>query len=246
MRCFDASEIRGTVRSAAAVLLVLVCAAGCHDGPMFALKRINPYYTQYQWAADEALGPSDATRQAELDRVVDSIGSMNAAEQRRWVGELAKLVEHDASAHMRGQAVRAAGRSTVPEALTVIEAGMQDDHFKVRMIACTALASRADAEATRLLAESVSSETHKDVRLAAIKSLGAHRGPQATDALKLALQEPDLAYRHASIASLRQVTGRDVGSEPEAWLALLESPQRTDGGEPTRTATWRERLGSFF
>lgn len=244
MRCFDASEIGRAICSAGGALLVLACAAGCHDGPLFALKRINPYYTQYEWAADEALGPSDATRSAELDRVVASIESMSASEQRRWVGEMEKLVEHDASPHMRGQAVRAAGRASVPEALEVIKTGMKDDHFKVRMIACTALASRSEPEATRLLAECVSSDTSKDVRLAAIQSLGSHRGSQATDALKLALEESDLAYRHASIASLRQITGRDVGSEPEAWVALLETPQPASGD--SGRSTWRERLESFF
>lgn len=245
MRKFDAAEIRETIGPRWAVLLILASASGCQDGPMFALKQANPYYRSYEWAADEAIGPTDATREAELRQLGRSIASMKSDEQRRWVGDLAKIMEHDPSPHMRCQAVHAAALATVPEAMAVLRTGIEDDHVKVRIASCDALGARQDPEATRLLAESVNSETSKDVRLAAIKSLGSHEGPQATDALKLALQEPELAYQHASIASLRQITGRDAGDQPEAWIAMLESPAGSEG-EANRSPSWSERLGSFF
>lgn len=245
MRKFDAAEIRETMGLPWVVLLVVASASGCQDGPMFALKKANPYYSSYEWAADEAIGPTDATREAELRELAGSIATMDPEDQRRWLGDLAKIMKYDPSPHMRCQAVHAAARATVPEALSVLTTGVEDDHVKVRIASCSALGSRQEPEATRLLAESVNSETNKDVRLAAIKSLGSHEGPQATDALKLALQEPELAYQHASIASLRKITGRDVGNQPEAWVALLESPEGSSGGTD-RSPSWSERLGNFF
>ncbi|WP_164102503.1 HEAT repeat domain-containing protein [Candidatus Laterigemmans baculatus] len=245
MRKFDAAELRETIGPSWVLMLIVAAASGCQDGPMFAIKKANPYYSSYEWAADEAIGPTDATREAELRELAGAIDDMSPAEQRRWLEHLANILQYDPSPHMRCQAVHAAALATVPEAISVLETGTQDDHAKVRIASCDALALRTETEATRLLAESVNSETNKDVRLAAIKSLGSHQGSQATDALKLALQEPELAYQHASIASLRQITGRDVGNEPEAWVAMLESPEG-NSGDANRSPSWSERLGSFF
>lgn len=205
------------------LLVIVVASAGCHDGPMYALKQANPMYSVGQWGADERLGPTDAERAKELQSLMAQIDSMPPEQQGRWVGELAKVMEHDGSPYMRSLAVRAAGRSTVEEALTVIETGLDDDDFKVRMCAASALSGRQEPRAVDLLAETVNSDANKDVRLAAIKSLGTQSGSKVTDALKLALKEPELAYQYAAIASLKNVTGKDVGDQPKAWIAMLES-----------------------
>lgn len=202
---------------------LFVSLTGCHDGPMYALKQANPFYSLGQWKADERLGPTDATRANELQTLMAQIDSMSPADQQRWVGELGKIMEHDQSPYMRGLAVRTAGNASVSDSISVIEKGLEDDDFKVRMVAASALAGRQEPEAAELLAKTVNSESNKDVRLAAIKSLGTHRGQTVTDTLKLALKEPELAYRYAAIASLKDVTGKDAGMEPAAWIAMLDN-----------------------
>ena len=224
----------------------LLGVSGCHDGPMFALKQANPFYSMGQWKADQRLGPTDAKRAAELRKLVASIGSMSPEDQQTWVDQMAKIMEYDQSPYMRELAVRAAARANSPNAIAVIETGLDDDEFKIRMVAADSLAKRPEPKAVELLAKTVSSESNKDVRLAAIKSLGTHQGQQATDALKLALEEPDLAYRYATIASLRSVTGKDAGNEPAAWVAMLDSDANAGNGSTDDKSDSTNLLNKFF
>jgi hypothetical protein len=212
---------------------------------MYALKHVNPVFT-YQWAAHERLGPTDHKRAEALRQLVAEMPDMQAAEQQRWIPHLEQLMEFDESPHMRALAVQAAGGAKGADSLGVVRRGMEDDDAKVRMVAAKVLGDRAEPEAMRMLVETVNGEANKDVRLAAIKSLGNHRGEPVTDALKLALREPDLAYRHQSIASLRKVTGRDAGDNPEAWVAMLEHGPSEGEMEDDSSSSWSGRLRSFF
>lgn len=236
-----------SVRTLAPVLAAagtLLLAAGCHDGPMYAIKQVNPFFTS-QWAAQEKLGTTDHKRAETLRQLVDDMPSMEASEQKRWVPHLQQLLEFDESPHMRALAVQAAARAEGTASLEVVRLGLDDDDSKVRMTAARALGERSEPEAMRMLVGTVNSEANKDVRLAAIKSLGNHQGVPVKDALKLALQEPDLAYRHASIASLRQITGQDAGDNAEAWIAMLEHGP-SEGEVEESPSSWGARLKSFF
>lgn len=243
----DKRVILSRRRALSCVCGVAVAAsiAGCHDGPMYALKQVNPYFTMKEWAEDERLGPTDATRAEELKRVVAGMSRWSEADQRRWLVELERIMEHDQSPFMRGLAVQAAASSRVSEATKLLERGVRDDDFKVRMITAKALGNRPqDPEATRLLAEVVNTETNKDVRLAAIKSLGRHSGPIATEALKSAVQETELAYQHAAASSLRAITGQQYGDEPEAWVAYLENQPVAD--TTSGNSSWTDRVRGWF
>lgn len=246
MQFVQAKAHRSSVVAAYGLLALFVSLTGCHDGPMYAIKRANPFYSLGQWKADERLGPTDATRAEELKTLMAQIDSMSPDDQQSWLGELGKIMEHDNSPYMRGLAVRAAGRAGVAESLSVIETGLEDDDFKVRMVAASALAGRQEPRAIELLAKTVNSEGNKDVRLAAIKSLGTHRGQTVTETLKLALKEPDLAYHYAAIASLKDVTGKDAGNEPAAWVAMLDNDP-VSGSETDSEESGRFRgLGDLF
>jgi HEAT repeat protein len=220
-------------------------SSGCHDGPMYALKQANPFYVN-QWRADERLGPTDATRAAELQTLVAQIGAMPQAEQDRWIGELEKVMQYDKSPYMRELSIRAAGNAGTPKALAIIRTGLEDDDAKVRIFSASALASRREPEAIELLAKTVSDESNKDVRLEAIKSLGTHRGPRVVDALRLALEEPDLAYRHTAIVALRKSTGKDAGDDPAAWIAMLDSPDAPPTMEQPESESIARRIGNWF
>lgn len=238
----SAAVASGLVASGLAVFL----SGGCHDGPLYAMKKVNPYFSMNEWVEDEKLGITDAQRADELTKVVKSIGRWSDQEQRQWLVEMDRILQYDQSPHMRGLAVQAGANSTVSESTELLSKGIKDDDFKVRMVAAKALGRRPnDPEATRILAEAVNTEANKDVRLAAIKSLGAHSGPQATDALKAAVQDNDLAFQHSAVVALRSVTGKDLGDEPDAWVAYLEKPQTSDA-EETQQESWTERLRNFF
>lgn len=205
------------------IMLGATCIhSGCKDGPMYALKHVNPYYPMSQWASDEKIGVTDHQRRQELQSLADTMPKLTPDRQQYWSEHLRQIFENDESPEMRRLAVLAAGRSTDPTILKLIEKGLQDDVMKVRMEACRALGTRQDAEAANLLAATIGSSQDKDVRHAAITALAKHPGKVSADSLKMALQDRDPATQSLVIGSLRESTGKDYGNDPQTWIAALE------------------------
>lgn len=225
------------------LLLVTAVASGCHDGPLYALKEVNPYF-RHRWNADESLGPSDHTRRAALESLCENIEAMPADEQQAWGDDLRLLLENDENPEMRRLAVQAAGAIPGDPGLQLVLKGIEDENMKVRQTACKALSQRSEPEAIAALAEAAGSDTNDDVRLTAVKYLGSSNHPQAISALRTAVQSTDPAFQSVAIASLRQVTGQDFGRSPEAWVAYLDGkPVPEDEAQETR---WAERLRTWF
>ena len=217
-----------------------VAAIGCQDGPLYALKNANPYFTMRQWKADQQIGVTDHQRREELMSLAESMPTLPPDRQQYWSGHLEQIFENDDSAEMRRLTILAAGKSSAPEMMALIEKGLDDDNLKVRMESCRALGNRSGDEAARLLASTVGKSQDKDVRHAAIAALAKHPGQVASDSLKLALQDRDPATQDLVIGSLRKNTGKDYGNDPEIWVAALEGkevPSKPSGGSG---------LGSFF
>lgn len=220
----------------------LLLAAGCHDGPMYGLKAINPYYSMKEWQADEDLGPTDHLRRGELNKLVAVMPSLPEEKQAVWFTHLRGILDHDASPEMRRMAILAAGRSKLPQSAELIQRGLKDDSMKVRLASCQVLGQRTDPESTRLLAETAGSTSEVDIRNAALAALANHRSPVAVDALKLALDTRDPATRDLALESLRDATGKDYGDDPQVWIAALE------GKEPAAEPATRfaDRLPKFL
>ena len=198
------------------------CAlTGCKDGPMYALKTVNPYYSLNQWRDDEALGVTDHERRKQLAELAEQIGGMSANRQAFWAGHLTKIMENDTSPEMRRLAVVAAGKLKTDSAIPLVKKGLDDDSLKVRLYACEALGRRPGDESARMLAETAGTETNVDVRQAALSALAKHKSPIAVDALRIALSDRDPATRDLAMVSLRSVTGKNYGSDPNVWIAKL-------------------------
>ncbi len=212
---------------------VAVPAAGCHDGPLYALKQGNPFFTMRRWAADEAIGPSDHVRRQELIALAESIETMPPDKQRSWTPHLREIIANDQSAEMRRLATLAAGKSSDPAALPLIETTLDDANVKVRLESCRALGRRREPQAAQLLAKTIGSTGDLDVRQAAIAEIANHPGPVANDALQLALEHRNPATRDLVLTSLRTTTGQDYGTDPQAWIAAL-SPPASEGGTVRR------------
>ena len=239
-RFSHATPNRPTVLVAAFGLLCL-CLAGCHDGPMYGLKAANPYFVYKEWGDDAAYGVTDHQRRQELQKLADSVAGLPTDRQQYWMRHLEQLMQHDPNPEMRRIAVQTAGRMTIPEAGAVIDRGLDDDVVKVRMEACRALAKRQDEDASRLLATVIGSDPDPDVKHAAMAALGDHRNRIASDALRLALRDRDPATQDLAMRSLRGVTGKDYGDNPDVWIAAL------DGNEvDERPQGWSDRLRNLF
>ena len=135
-------------------IAAISCAiCGCKDGPLYALKTVNPYFTMKQWKDDEALGVTDHERFQQLTKLSEQIGTMSAERQTFWAGHLKRIMENDPSPEMRRLAVVAAGKLKDQSAIELIEMGLDDDSLKVRLFACEALGQRPgdpSAQAARI------------------------------------------------------------------------------------------------
>ena len=224
-------------------LLVFGCLTftGCQDGPLYALKATNPYYAFGEWKRDEEIGVTDHERRKQLALLADTIDTLPANKQQFWSGHLSEMIENDESPEMRRLAIRAAGKLNSPAAMTMIEKGLDDESVKVRMESCAVLGRRRGEEASRALASVAGTETSEDVQHAALQALAKHKGQISVDALKLALSNRNPATRDLAVQSLKGVTGKNYGDDPQVWIAALE-------GKPTRQQETRiaDRVRQLF
>ncbi|WP_145387766.1 HEAT repeat domain-containing protein [Stieleria neptunia] len=216
----------------AAVLCVLAC--GCHDGPLYGLKRVNPYFTMREWKRDRELGVTDHQRRQELQTLASQIGDMNTREQAKWATHLDRIIENDPSPEMRRLSILAASNLKTPGAIELIERGLDDESLKVQMEACRSLGKRREPEAAQLLASTLGTTPEADVKNSAIAALGKHKGNIPVESLRLALEDRDPATIHLAMQSLKGVIGKDYGSDPQQWIAAIDA-QRAPAG-PTADA----------
>lgn len=225
-----------------AIGLAFCALSGCQDGPMYAIKSINPYYTMHEWKLDEEIGITDHQRREQLSSLADTIGDMSLEDQKGWSEHLNKLFENDESPEMRRLVMKAAGNSKDPTALDLIKRGLEDESMKVRMEACSALGNRTDDESARMLATVVGTETNQNVKHAAVRAMKGHKSQIAISALKNALADRDPATRHLAVQSLKGSTSKDYGDDPKVWIAALEGNPPSEEA-PTRIA---DRIRNLF
>ena len=208
------------------------CLTGCHDGPMYALKSVNPYWTMHEWRGDDELGVTDHVRREQLAKLSKQIGTLPLERQRYWTGHLNRIMLNDPSAEMRRLVVVAASRLKTPDAMGLLEKGLDDSNLKVRMAACEGLGRRQEPQAAQLLASTYGTETDQDVRNAAVQALGNHKGVVPTDSLRIALKDQDPATADLAVQSLRGVTGQDYGETPQEWIAALDKISPSNSTDP--------------
>ncbi len=214
-------------KSQLALLTSCLLALGCHDGPLYALKTVNPYFIN-QWKEEEKWGTSEVTRRKAIDQLVAAMPGLSEADQAQWQDDVRNLLETDESPHNRFLAVQAAKAMKGETGLQLLELALKDSSTKVRIGTCSALADRPEPRAGELLASAAGTDTNSDVRLAALRAMGNHRGEQISTALRGALQSDDPAYQLAAMNSLRQATGTDQGNSADAWVAYLDQNPQLD------------------
>ena len=216
------------LRSALLILLCVTCG-GCHDGPLYNLKHVKSLLRDEGVEERSKTWVTDFERRKELIALGKKIDSMSPKDQSFWAGHLEGIINTDPSAEMRQLAVLAVSRANVPNALDLIEKGLDDQSLKVRMTSCKVLGRRNEPRAAQMLASTVGTTTDLDVKNSAIAALGKHKGAVPIDSLRIVLEEQDPATVDLAIASLRGVTGKDLGSDPQRWIAALDqdvSPQQ--------------------
>ncbi|GAB5402266.1 MAG: HEAT repeat domain-containing protein [Aureliella sp.] len=212
--------------SAVATIGLIAClatASGCVDGPLYAMKRVNPYYTS-QWKKDREYGPTYEDRKTELVYVQNRLPSMEPAEQAEWADRLATLAQKDVSAEMRAQAIKAIGKLDSPAVTQALNAASSDDVEKVRLAACAAWQQHGGSAAIDMLSSiAMRKDETTSVRQAAIASLAAVDDADAIDTLGRLIDDPSPAIQFQVAQSLGEITGEQHGGDFAAWKQYLAS-----------------------
>jgi PBS lyase HEAT-like repeat-containing protein len=115
---------------------------------------------------------------------------------------------------------------------TVAYALLRDDDSEVRYDAVASVLEMDSPDLLPVLSSAVRTDTRSLVRHRAtrgIAELGKKDVPRAVRALAAALGDSSERVRHAAICGLRDLTGKDLGPEPEAWISWASesaSPER--------------------
>ncbi len=200
--------------------LLMLCALGCMDGPLHALKRANPVFHK-QRAADRALGPTYSDRMAELKLLDDRIAGMTPQAQSQWVAVLSKLIEKEPSAEMRAHAALVISRVNLPEAQQSLNLASTDEIEKVRIAACKAWRKQPEDAARTMLLNLARSDDSVHVRQAAIESLASFDSPDTRAAMVELLDDRSPAIQLRTALALQEITGRNYGGDFEAWKKFI-------------------------
>jgi HEAT repeat protein len=124
-----------------------------------------------------------------------------------------------------------------------LKRAVQDKDRQVRLRAVEAWAKRPGADAIPVLAETLASDTDFDVRLAATRTLGRFRDPTAVQPLSVALEDSNPALQYRAVESLKNITGRDFGSDLDAWRRFARGDVIDRSSEPSLADRW---FGDWF
>jgi hypothetical protein len=137
--------------------------------------------------------------------------------------DLAQQIRKEPDSILRGEILRVLGAYGGPTAETVLRAAVRDTDADLRVIVCELWGQRTDAEAARVLEGILTSDSDRDVRMAAARALARSRDPIAVRALGTALDDTDPAMQYRAMASLRESTGKDLGSDVERWRQYVKT-----------------------
>lgn len=146
------------------------------------------------------------------------------------------LEEHDP--RVRCAILEIAADFDTPAAHAICEGGLRDPDARVRMTACD-VCGRRGKEAVPLLAACMETDAEIDVRLRAVRALGASDDDAAIPVLAIALEDPDPAVQYRAVAALREISGRDLGNDVNAWREWATDPEARNS-TPTMAETIRQ------
>ena len=225
------SSITPRVLQAAAVAITLATATGCAGWlPWGSSQATEKQIAKYGYTADQRI----AALQKEA---AEAHEAGTTAEVRFSQGLIQTLLEeHDP--RVRCSILEIAADFDTPAANAICEGGLRDPDTRVRMTACD-VCGRRGKEAIPLLAACMETDEEIDVRLRAVRALGETGDTAAVATLAIALEDPDPAVQYRAVASLKELTGRDLGNDVNVWREWVADPEAR-ASEPTMAETIRQ------
>ena len=197
---------------------VLICfLGGCASSlPWIDSQQAAIEKEKYGLNADQRI--KELRQQAKKLRGDDSEAQEEFS--RELVNEM--LAEHDP--RVRAEILHLCADFDNPSSRAICIGGLDDPETLVRIAACDAWLQIGGDEAVQYLANRFRSDEDVDVRLHAIRDLGALGNEAAIPVLAEALESPDPAVQFRAVASLKEVSGRDLGNDVNAWREWAVDP----------------------
>jgi HEAT repeats/PBS lyase HEAT-like repeat len=213
--------------------MVLCCAwmAGCEADPYRPKSDSILDYLQGptpQYAAEMAVDKYDADRRY---RGTVLLASASFAGEKVYM-ELFRSYTRDEDAAVRGAAARAIGNHGTPEDATYLISMLDDENEIVRREAARGLQRLHNPGAIDPLKRKLDTareaglgskpEDDAQVRAEAALALGQYGKVDVIEVLIASLDDPQLAVNRSSLASLRTLTGQDLGFSRAAWTLWMD------------------------
>lgn len=231
----------GKALLALAFYVSVIGLAGCSDLEVASGRSLWPFSLTKDTDSDPNY-PAPADRISTLRELAEKASSAGPDERQRISSELAVQIRTETDPMIRVEIIRTLTGYRTATADSILRAALQDTDPDARIAACRAWATRG-SEGVGMLAEALSSDVDPDVRLTAARALGQTGDRGAIAALGTALEDPDPAMQYCAVASLRKITGEDLGRDVDRWRQFVETGQVP---KPERPISIAERLRRLF
>lgn len=188
-------------------------------------------------------GVVSPTEQLGLLRELASKSESRTAQQKQQVADLLlSMLSREQDPLLRAEIIRTLRKFPTPESLAAAQNALKDPDADVRVAACEALGRMGGSRAVGGLSEALRGDVDVDVRMAAARALGETRDTNSLVALGAALDDKDPAMQYRAMASLKTVTGKDLGNDVRRWQQFVKG----ETPEPTPPASIAERMRQMF
>lgn len=187
-----------------------------------------------QWIVGKLLGDSQEQRRQQLlesltspdaDIRREGAALLGTAPSAHWEATpeiLRMMALGDQNEHVRATALRTLAKVGTPDTLaTVLSKAASDPSALVRS-ECVAVTTNVENDvAVATLTSILAYDSDAEVRRAAATALANHRQRRAINALLAALSDDEFKVSYAARRSLKQLSGQDLGDDPDAWRSWL-------------------------
>jgi len=178
---------------------------------------------------EEKYGPSADTRIKRLAERSQLVKKDSEEKRIDFTQDLVRMMLQEHDPRVRCSILTTAADYETAAATAICKGALEDPDERVRTEACRVWSKRGGDEAVELLATRFRTDPELDVRLQALRMLGELKDKGAIPVLARALEDGDPAVQYRAVASLKQVSGRDLGNDVNAWREWAADPEGKAG-----------------
>lgn len=206
--------MRSTLITTSILIGLAALVVGCQSGGP-RMGGLNPFFKSERTAF---LTP--AKRIAAIRAKGDQSNGQDTPGQQAIVRELVATLAAEQDPNIRQASLETIARFKTPLASQALLAGLSDQDPHVRTASCQMLAKRTPPGTKAALTRRVRDDESFDVRIAAARALGKVGASEAE--LLPVLEDPNPAMQLVGVEAMRRKTGRDLGGNVAAYIALAK------------------------